>query len=131
MKGWYYATGIRRCTLLMLVAYFLLTLTSICTNADQSLQDTNENYNQEALQSPSSKTAPPISSLVGNLEDKLKLNPHDEKGWKLLARSYQFLNQPEKAAWAMQQARRYAQPEASDTLRELLGPALQDRSNDE
>jgi hypothetical protein len=53
------------------------------------------------------------------------------KGWKLLARSYQFLNQPEKAAWAMQQARRYAQPEASDTLRELLGPALQDRSNDE
>jgi len=45
-----------------------------------------------------------IKQLVGKLEDKLRQNPEDPKGWVLLARTYAELGDARKAAAAYEQA---------------------------
>jgi cytochrome c-type biogenesis protein CcmH len=45
-----------------------------------------------------------IRSMVQGLAERLAENPDDEQGWRMLARSYQVLGQPEKAAEALAKA---------------------------
>lgn len=45
-----------------------------------------------------------LESAVKELEAKLAKNPNDQDGWRLLARSYAELNEPEKAADAARRA---------------------------
>src|SRR5262249_42617793 len=45
-----------------------------------------------------------LEAAIGQLEARLQANPGDQDGWRLLARSYDELGQPEKAAEAARRA---------------------------
>lgn len=47
---------------------------------------------------------PSVADMVTGLEQRLEKEPDDGKGWLLLAKSYQFLNQPADARKAYEKA---------------------------
>jgi len=60
---------------------------------------------QEANPTASSATpAPPVGDMIGGLEDRLRANPDDLKGWSLLAQSYAFTGRMQEAADAVDRA---------------------------
>ncbi len=52
----------------------------------------------------SATTAPPVGDMIGGLEDRLRANPDDLKGWSLLAQSYAFTGRMQDAANAVDRA---------------------------
>jgi len=52
----------------------------------------------------SATTAPPVGDMIGGLEDRLRANPEDLKGWSLLAQSYAFMGRMPEAADAVDRA---------------------------
>jgi|GEM_PF-3463194 len=76
-------------------------------------------------------SAPPMSAAIENLEKKLKEHPEDAKGWELLGRSYQFINQDEKAREAFKKAIELGKDEKTivDALAELNTQESKDSSN--
>jgi hypothetical protein len=70
----------------------------------------------------------PVGSLIGGLEARLAANPADPKGWALLAQSYSFIGEGEKAEQAMQRA--IALGFAEDDLRQRVNLARRTASDD-
>ena len=68
-----------------------------------------------------------IGGMVEGLAQRLKDDPSDIQGWIMLARSYQVMNQPEKAQDALQRAT-YAAPDDPAILVQL-GTAIVDNSD--
>jgi hypothetical protein len=60
---------------------------------------------RESSVDPSNGKAAPIGDLVSGLERRLAENPDDGKGWLLLAKSYDHLGDPIRAASAYSRAR--------------------------
>ncbi len=58
-----------------------------------------------AASSPASKNIPSVASLLTGLEERLRTDPVDAKGWLLLAKTYSHLGRPEDAAIAYAKAR--------------------------
>ncbi len=54
--------------------------------------------------SPATENIASVASLVSGLEERLKADPADAKGWLLLAKTYSHLNRPEDAAMAYEKA---------------------------
>ncbi len=55
--------------------------------------------------SPATKNIPSVASLLTGLEERLRTDPADAKGWLLLAKTYSHLGRPEDAAIAYEKAR--------------------------
>jgi cytochrome c-type biogenesis protein CcmH/NrfG len=70
----------------------------------------------------------PVASLIGGLEARLAANPDDSKGWALLAQSYSFVGDGEKAEQAM--ARAIALGFAEADLRERVKLARRTATDD-
>ena len=51
------------------------------------------------------KSLPTVGDMLGQLEDRLKSNPEDAKGWNLLGKSYEFMGRHDDAAQAFERAR--------------------------
>lgn len=47
---------------------------------------------------------PPVAEMISGLEERLRRNPDDLKGWRLLARSYAFIGDLDQAKRAADQA---------------------------
>lgn len=62
----------------------------------QNMQATTSNHGMDGL--------PPVEEMISALQDKLKEDPDDAKGWYLLSRSFNAVQQYEKAADAMKRA---------------------------
>lgn len=58
-----------------------------------------------------------VASLVTGLEDRLRADPNDGKGWLLLAKSYLHLDRPGDAVVAYTKARELGQTEAAFELK--------------
>jgi len=54
---------------------------------------------------PATKNIASVASLVAGLEERLRTDPADAKGWLLLAKTYSHLGRPEDAAIAYAKAR--------------------------
>lgn len=61
------------------------------------LGDTNA-LNKAELQANESKAAENIAQMIGKLEQRLQQQPDDIEGWKMLGRSYTYLQQYQQAA---------------------------------
>lgn len=61
------------------------------------LGDSNA-INKAELQANESKAAENIAQMIGKLEQRLQQQPDDIEGWKMLARSYSYLQQYQQAA---------------------------------
>ncbi len=59
---------------------------------------------QAATEAGATNTMPPLAELLPNVEARLKENPDDLKGWKLLGRSYLMIGNFEKAVAASRRA---------------------------
>lgn len=57
-----------------------------------------------AASSSSTENIASVASLVSGLEERLKADPADAKGWLLLAKTYSHLDRPEDAAMAYEKA---------------------------
>jgi len=55
--------------------------------------------------SPATKNIPSVARLLTGLEERLRTDPADAKGWLLLAKTYSHLHRPEDAAIAYEKAR--------------------------
>jgi cytochrome c-type biogenesis protein CcmH/NrfG len=72
-------------------------------------------------------SAAPVASLIGGLEQRLEQNPGDANGWALLAQSYAFVGQRDRAEAAVAQAIALGFDEASlrsrvsESAREVRG----------
>lgn len=67
------------------------------------------------LQANEAKTAENISQMIGKLEQRLVQTPNDSEGWKMLGRSFSYLQQYQKAANAYAQLYRL-QPDDTETM---------------
>jgi len=90
----------------------------------------NQGLSTEAIPDLGS-SAPPMNAAIENLEKKLKEHPEDAKGWGLLGRSYQFINQEEKAREAFKKAIELGNNDKTivDALAELNTQESKDSSN--
>jgi len=61
-------------------------------------------------------TTPPVDDMVTGLKTRLEDNPNDVSGWILLGRSYQSMNQYDKAIAAFEKAVELEQGKNADTL---------------
>jgi cytochrome c-type biogenesis protein CcmH len=106
------------CALIAGIAVWLVHLqgeagpSSGFANSDVSMQEIARA--SSALRSPATQSAQvsteqgkqvaSVPSLIGGLEKRLEANPDDPSGWALLAQSYAFTGQPDKAESAVQRA---------------------------
>ena len=67
------------------------------------------------LQANEVKAAEKISQMIGKLEQRLSQTPNDSEGWKMLGRSFSYLQQYQKAADAYAQLYRL-QPDDTETM---------------
>jgi len=76
-----------------------------------------------STQQTRSVSAASVDQLIGGLEQRLENNPTDSKGWALLAQSYAFLGDAERAESALMRAVELGLDE--DELRDRVATAAQ------